>query len=230
MANKMQRAFEEKAFGKPTIVPTFFDHAAIDQRLTTGYGINMYKSSTYVRIKTVGRKDNTVRKATEDDVALFSEHYKKYLEGTDSDSISMESVAGFSTANQFTLRDIGVTSFEELATYQGELPTAELKLMRHCAEYLMGCMQAYEPPTFYDEDIKVHETVQTQRQVLQASQDEPAYRGSGSDFQGGVRQVGVSLDENGNIIELNGRKIGEEGVQEESQQEESRQKTVINFY
>ena len=233
MSSKMQQAFEEKAFGKPILVPEFFDHATINSRATTGYGMNVYISATYIKIKTQGRKDTTVRKATEEDIALFHEHYAKYQERIKFSTIPMEGLAGYSKANSFTLRDLGVTSTEELAEFTGKLPTAELKLMKHCAEYMVVGMSEYEPPVFHDDQMEVpRETSQTQRQVLPTGEGFRPPDGNEGNLGGGVQPLGVSLDENGQIVQLNGQAYEGQALTFREAGQEIKQEEVkkISFY
>jgi len=227
MPTEIQRAFEEKAFGKPTIVPRFFEHARKDAKLTTGYGINIYLGSTYVEIKTKGRKDTTAREATDDDKGLFSHHYELYMERMEANSIPMEALAGYSMANQFTLRDLGVTTVEELADYSDTLPLASLKLMQHCAVEMVNFASTYQPPNFSDEIMEVpRETIQTQRQVLPSSEGLGNPDGQQGADGSGVQRYGVSLDAEGNVTELHGQEVQ---IRQEGQQKESHQK-VISFY
>lgn len=232
MANKIQQAFEEKAFGKPTLVPRFFEHARLNNLKTKAYGVNVYETHTYLEIKTAGRKDTTTRKATDEDKELFVEHFTKYTEGTQYSTIPMEALPGYSIANRFTLRDMDITTVEELAEYESRLPLGSLKLMQHAAQMLVGVMAQYEPPTFHDDVMEVpRETIQTQRQVLPADRSIAAPDGQTGDHGGGVQRFGVTLDEDGNAIEVLGGETSEEkGVwQEESQQKESQPK-VLSFY
>jgi len=227
MEQDVQRAFEEKAFGKQVIVPRFFEHARKDSRLSTGYGINIYTSSTYVEIKTKGRKDTTTRRATEDDKALFSHHYSRYAATMDSNSIPMEALAGYSMANQFILRDLDITTVEELAEHKDTLPLASLKLMQHCAVEMVNFASMYQPPNFSDEMMEVpHETIQAQRQVLPTGQSLGATDGQEGNNGSGVQRFGVTLDPEGNITEFNGQEV--QKGQQESQQKEV--KKVISFY
>jgi hypothetical protein len=229
MANNVQKEFEAKAFGKPVFTPRFFEHARKNTTLTSGYGINVYETDTYIEIKTSGRKDTTTRKATAEDMALFEHAYMKYIENRAENYMPMEALAGYSTANLFILRDLGVTSTEELANYSGHLPLASLKLMKHCAAYLVHQMQVYTPPTFTDDTMEVpRETIQTQRQVLPSGENLGAENSNQANHEGGVRQLGVSLNENGEIIEIHGQSV-QEGHQKESVQKESVQK-VVSFY
>lgn len=221
----MQQAFEEKAFGKPTFVPRFFEHARINPTKTAGYGITIYDTFTYIEIKTSGRKDTTTRKARDDDKALFDHAYAKYCEATDFNTIPMEALAGFSEANRFILRDLEVTTVEELDEYSGKLPLASLKLMKDSAAYMITCMTAYSPPTYHDDLMEVpRETIQAQRQVLPASQSLGVSDGQAGDNGSGVQKFGISLDEEGNILEIHGQAVEEKGQQEESVQK------AVNFY
>ena len=224
MEQSVQKAFEEKAFGKPTIVPRFFEHARKDTMLTAAYGMNIYTNSTYVEIKTKGRKDTTARQATDEDKAVFEHHYTRYVDTMDSNSIPMEALAGFSMANQFILRDIGITTVEELAEYSGQLPLASLKLMQHCAVEMVNFASMYQPPNFSDDKMEVpRETIQAQRQVLPSGESLGVTDGNEGINGSGVQRFGVTLDENGNITEFNGQEIGKESQQEKVQK-------VISFY
>ena len=230
----MQQAFEEKAFGKPVLVPEFFDHATINHSATAGYGINIYQSATYIKIKTQGRKDTTVRKATAEDIELFKEHYTKYLERIKFSTIPMEGLAGYSKANSFTLRDLGVTSTEELSEFTGNLPTAELKLMKHCADYMVDGMSLYEPPVLNNDYMEVpretSQVHQAQRQVLPSGEGLGNPDGGDGNLTGGVQKFGISFDEEGNIVELNGSPYsGQTTPSGQEVQEEIVQK-AISFY
>ena len=227
MPTEIQRAFEERAFGKPTIVPRFFEHARKDSRRTAGYGMNMYTDSTYVEIKTKGRKDTTAREATEEDKALFSHHYEIYQQRMEANSIPMEALAGYSIANRYILRDIDITTVEELDAYNGNLPLASLKLMKHCAAHMLDAMSLYKPPNFSDDKMEVpRETIQAQRQVLPSGEGLGLTDGNEGVDGGGIQQLGVNLDEEGNIIQIHGQEVktSQEGVQKESHQK------VISFY
>ena len=223
MAKSVQEAFEEKAFGKPTIVPRFFEHAKKDATRTAAYGINIYTNSTYVEIKTKGRKDTTARQATDEDKAVFEHHYSRYTATMDSNSIPMEALAGYSIANRFILRDLDITTVEELDAYSGTFPLASLKLMKHCAAHMLDAMTLYKPPNFSDEQMEVpRETIQAQRQVLPSGESLGVTDGNAGINGSGVQQLGVSLDPEGNITEIHGQKV------EESQQEKVQK--VISFY
>ena len=230
MANNVQKEFEAKAFGKPVYTPRFFEHARKNGTLTRGYGLNVYETSTYIEIKTSGRKDTTTRKATAEDMELFDHAYKKYIQKYSDNHMPMEALAGFSTANQFILRDLDITTVEELAEYSGSLPLASLKLMRHCAGYLVEAMQNYTPPNFSDEEMMEvpRETDQAQRKVLQTGENIGVADGQEGNLGGGVQQFGVTLSETGETIEVIGGRQ-KESRQEKGVQKESSQK-VISFY
>jgi hypothetical protein len=228
MSSNVQKDFEEKAFGKPTLVPRFFEHARINTIKTAAYGIKVYDTFTYIEIKTSGRKDTTTRKATDEDKMVFAESYAKYQSHHQFNTIPMEALAGFSIANQFILRDLGVHTVEDLNEYSGSLPLASLKMMNECAAFMVEAMSDFSPPTFHDDHIQEvpRETIQTQRQVLQTSESLGATDGQERDNGSGVQRLGVTLNEEGEVTEIHGQalKFKEEGVQKEIHQE------VVNFY
>lgn len=154
MDSQLQKLFEERAYGKPVIIPKFFLHARKDIQKSTLYGINIYQNEMYVQIKTKGRNDNTVRKATEEDIQVFSHAHELFLQELGRKSQSLEQLPGYTPAIGFTFRDVGVTTVEELLAYRGPFPTAEMKKLWHVAAYLQSGMRDYQAPVFYDETVE----------------------------------------------------------------------------
>lgn len=209
--DSLQKQFQEKAFGKPVYIPKFFMHATVDPARSAQYGIKVYKEELFVQIKTKGRKDNTVRKATEDDIAAFSHAYEKFVNERSQVSQSLETLPGYSNAVGFTFRDLGVTTIDELLAFKGPFPLAEMKQLWHIARYIMNGMEQYEPPVFRDDPPKeiYNGKAEAERAALLYAQgashagsvgertvfSEPPSNGAGG--SGLPPIVGVSFDENG---------------------------------
>ncbi len=169
MDRNIQIAAEERAFGKPVLMPTFFLHARKDDTKSFRFGINIYVNELYVRIKTKGRKDDTVRKATQNDVQLFSHAYEKFVGENDRKSQTLETLPGYNTALGFIFRDLEVHSIEELLAYKGPYPLAEMKHLWHVANYIQSGLRTYQPPVYQDEVENNHAIMdQTGGQELHA--------------------------------------------------------------
>lgn len=235
-AQDIQKAFDEKAFGKPVIVPRFFEHAKKNTTKSSGYGINIYDTSTYVEIRTKGRKDTTTRKATKEDTELFEHAYSKYAKQHSDNKLPLEALAGYTTANRFILRDLNVSDAEELAEYKGLLPLGSLKLMRHNAKHMLEWLKAYEPPYFEDDALPETDDGSTgnqaQWQVLQGGDGFTPSDGQGGNNGASLQRLGVTLDEDGNIIEFNGQAVSATQTRTQSHQKEVKKevKKVVSFY
>ena len=175
MDRNLQKLCEERAFGKPIIIPKFFLHAQKDEIKSARYGINIYGDMLYVRIKTKGRKDNTVRKATTEDLQVFEHAYAKFLHEQQAQNQTLESLPGYTTALGFTFRDRGVTTVDELVAYRGPFPTAEMKRLWHTAAYISRGLEAYNPPVFKDD-----QEVQYAQEIRYP--EAPVVRTSGGDY------------------------------------------------
>ena len=214
MDQALQRKFEESAFGKPVYIATFFLHPSLDAQATAKHGIKLYQDELYIRIKTKGRKDNTVRVATEEDINLFTGAFTKFKKEQDHQSGSLETLSGYTPSVGYAFRDLGVTNIDELLAFRGPFPLAEMKRLWHLAAYLRKGMENYTPPVFNDDAVEevnhVSQESYTQTEVLspQRGADVPVlgecapfdYKTGNGRTNGAVQQRqirGVSLDEKG---------------------------------
>lgn len=219
MDAQLQSKIQEAAFGKPVYIPSFFMHATVDSNLTARHGITIYSEALYIKIRTKGRKDNTVRKATQDDIDLFQEAYQKFLTEDASPEQSLETLPGYTASIGFTFRDLGVTTVDELLAFKGPFPLAEMKKLWHVARYITTGLEAYQPPVFKDDpkkeqfhgsqEAKLAARLYAQRDVSSGGVGEsvPVIQPPGQQGGGGqIPQFGVNLDEEGNRqVEVNGK-------------------------
>jgi hypothetical protein len=222
----IMQAFNAAAYSKPTFMGEFFSHCTIDQGETQRFGVNVYQSKTYIRIKTKGRKDNTVRVATDEDKALFKEAWAKFESNRQDSGIPLVALPGWSATNEATLADLGIKTVEQLLVYTERLAWHTLRVMQHAGLYLMNGLAEYIPPEEEPDDAA--QRPQEQEVPLRNNVEAPGY-GQGlrentplPHQNGGQAQsrVGVSLDEKGEVISIEGR-------QEESRQEEIVQEKVV---
>ena len=107
-ASDVARAFQAKAYSKPTFMGRFFMHPTLDQEKSKRYGINVYNSHLFIEIKTKGRKNTTTRRATEEDRAMFYEALERFNQSQNDTGIPLRALAGWSTDNERSLNDIGI--------------------------------------------------------------------------------------------------------------------------
>lgn len=223
--DQIRQEFNRQAFGKPVLFGEFFHYAVEDKAMSKRTGFPMYNTKVFVRIKTQGRKDTTVRLATEEDKAMFKEQWQKFEERQELGALTpLNTLPGYTVEAEFTLKDLGVKSAEELAEYDGELPTYEMNVMRDAAQHLQSFWIRYTPPEKHDVTIpesRNHHGPDDGQEVREGHYLEMATRNSAPQRENGI---GVFLDEEGNVAGFGGfaqeEAVHEEAVQEKSYDEE----------